>query len=258
MFLLTSSDCTARRITYRLYIPHNEACTLHAILWVHGGGFVLGSVTEFQIDGVCRMMALKSGVRILSVEYRKSPEYSLMAGRADVEEILLFARQYFIWIALGGESAGATLALSVALKFPMEINHLLLVYPVLENGVDWKKLETSWILDKAVMTWFVSNHGSTNELENVAEAGIMHDFLKKSDADKLVSRLPRAHIISADLDAFQIGSSKLEDKFRRANVDVVHNRYPNTDHGFFSFGMDQSEAGIENAARLIQDTMCMK
>jgi acetyl esterase/lipase len=90
-------------------------------------------------------------------------------------------------------------------------------------------------------------------LENVTEQSVMRELFRVHD-DRL-SHLPSTHIISAGLDALQIGSINLEKRLRRATVDIVHDCYLESDHGFLSFGIDQSEAGIENAAKQIRHTL---
>ena len=201
-------------------------------------------------------MAAKSRMRVVSVEYRKTPEFSLMAGRRDVEEALVSAAQNYSRVVLGGESAGATLALSVAIKHPALVRHLLLVYPGLEHGIDNLKMEESWILDSTVMAWFRSHHGTIEEKDKEDETLILEQLLREADTHlDLVARLPSTHIISAGLDPLHLGSAKLEDKMRRAGVAVQHDHYPESDHGFFSFGIAQSEAGIVNAMSRMRETL---
>jgi acetyl esterase/lipase len=47
VFVLIISDFpfVYRKIPFRLYVPHTERYKTDAIVWVHGGGFVLGSIT---------------------------------------------------------------------------------------------------------------------------------------------------------------------------------------------------------------------
>jgi epsilon-lactone hydrolase len=86
------------------------------VLWFHGGGFIAGT-PEVTI-GKAAATARAAGVRVRSVEYRLAPEHpfpaapddALAAYRAVLEEVP--AEQLFI----GGESAGATLALGLAIE----------------------------------------------------------------------------------------------------------------------------------------------
>ncbi len=143
-----------RTVIYREYEPDNLASPNDLLLWVHGGGFVLGAVNEFQIDATCRTLARKCGLRVLSVEYRKTPEFHIKAGFDDVMAMLEHVTLQWphTRVALGGESAGATLALGTALKKPHLVHHLLLVYPGLLHGIG--DLE-GWILSSAVLNWFM-------------------------------------------------------------------------------------------------------
>jgi acetyl esterase/lipase len=76
-----------------------------------GGGFVLGSAFEKHIDAACREIARLSRVRIVSVDYRKTPENHLMAAMTDMETSVLWALSRYKNIAIGGESAGSVVLL---------------------------------------------------------------------------------------------------------------------------------------------------
>jgi acetyl esterase/lipase len=102
--LLTDGNVTVRCRHYR---PTN-AVKDAVLIWAHGGGFVLGRVDEEHIDKTCRDISLRSGIEILSVDYRLAPEFSLMASFEDVEAVLRISRSRYKKIALGGESAGKT------------------------------------------------------------------------------------------------------------------------------------------------------
>lgn len=84
------------------------------LLWFHGGGFVAGSA-EITI-GKAVATARAAGVLVRSVDYRLAPEHpfpaapddALAAYRAVLEEVPVDE------LVIGGESAGATLALGLA------------------------------------------------------------------------------------------------------------------------------------------------
>ncbi|CAK7199029.1 hypothetical protein SEUCBS139899_001697 [Sporothrix eucalyptigena] len=111
-------------IPVRLYRPEGttDNATLPVYVFFHGGGYFLGSLdTE---DANCRYLALQTGVAVLNVGYRHTPEHRFPAAADD-------AWAAFQWVAseeaaklgldarrvvVGGISAGATLAISVALR----------------------------------------------------------------------------------------------------------------------------------------------
>jgi acetyl esterase len=63
----------------RMYRPRTAG--RGALVWFHGGGFVVGSLDSH--DGICRALAVRSGVTILSVDYRLAPEHPFPAGLED-------------------------------------------------------------------------------------------------------------------------------------------------------------------------------
>lgn len=91
------------------------------LLFFHGGGFTIGSVASH--DGLCRQLALLSGAVVLSLEYRLAPEHPFPAAQDDAWAALAWLADHGASIgadvtrlAVGGDSAGGTLAAVCALK----------------------------------------------------------------------------------------------------------------------------------------------
>ncbi|MFM0636865.1 alpha/beta hydrolase [Paraburkholderia metrosideri] len=111
------------------------------VLYFHGGGFVLGSLASHQI--VTARIAADTGLDVIAVDYRLAPEHRAPAAHDDCLEVTLAAlngRLPFDLLAegalqLAGDSAGATLAASVAMRLRDDgiqgIRGLALVYPML-------------------------------------------------------------------------------------------------------------------------------
>ena len=57
-------------IAARRYTPEDPAAT---ILWLHGGGWVICDLDSH--DAMCRMLAVRSGARVIAVDYRRAPEH---------------------------------------------------------------------------------------------------------------------------------------------------------------------------------------
>lgn len=112
-----------------------------AVLYFHGGGFVLGSLDSHQI--VTARIAADTGLDVIAVDYRLAPEHRAPAAHEDCLEITLAAlkgRLPFdlcadVALQLAGDSAGATLAASVAMRLRddsvQHLRGLALVYPML-------------------------------------------------------------------------------------------------------------------------------
>ena len=83
------------------------------LLWLHGGGFIGGTVGD--IDAVCCGLAHQAGLTVVSLEYRLAPEHPFPAALHDTYDAMrwLAAHGGFLGgdgrLAAGGQSAGAAL-----------------------------------------------------------------------------------------------------------------------------------------------------
>ena len=102
----------------RLYRPPADGLR-PTFLWIHGGGFVAGSLEGYDIP--LRCLAIRSGWQIVSVDYRLAPEHPFPAAPDDCRAALdsLFLDQAIeadpARIAVGGDSAGGLLATLTAI-----------------------------------------------------------------------------------------------------------------------------------------------
>ena len=126
-------------IGIRLHRPHNGTVRGPALLWIHGGGYVLGSPA--QDDILCRRFADTLGITVAAVRYRLAPEHPYPAPLEDCYSALQWLAGLPAVdpgrIAIGGSSAGGGLAAALALltRDRAEINPVLqlLVYPMLDD-----------------------------------------------------------------------------------------------------------------------------
>lgn len=104
------------------------------LVWVHGGGFCVGDAAS--TDALCGALAMAAGIAVVSVDYRRAPEHPLGLAIADVWQALEWSAARFpaARLALGGDSAGATLALDTLMSHDGELaerlDRLLLCYPL--------------------------------------------------------------------------------------------------------------------------------
>lgn len=121
---------------YRQTTKKNQA----ALLWIHGGGYVLGSA----VDERARIIAAKLDCTVVSVEYRLAPEHPFPAGPNDCWAVLdWMMREHRALgidvnrVAIGGASAGGGMAAGVALMNRDRHDHplvlQLLLYPMIDN-----------------------------------------------------------------------------------------------------------------------------
>lgn len=117
----------------RLYVPvHSRELPL--LIYLHGGGWSFGSIDSH--DRFLRQLAVYGQLAILSVGYRLAPEYPYPTARDDVIGIMHGLSDHAILPEfgdcarfLGGDSAGAHIALSAAMELPRGmLNGLILFY----------------------------------------------------------------------------------------------------------------------------------
>jgi acetyl esterase/lipase len=110
-----------------------------ALLWIHGGGYVLGSTK--QDDRLCRRFSSELGITVASVDYRLAPEHPYPAALDDCYSALTWLSRLPAVdparVAIGGASAGGGLAAALALlaRDRGEITPALqlLAYPMLDD-----------------------------------------------------------------------------------------------------------------------------
>jgi acetyl esterase/lipase len=127
----------------RLFRPASAAEPAPALLWIHGGGYVIG--TAEMDDHLCAQFTKRLGITVASVEYRLAPEHPYPAALEDCYTALT-------WlaglpgvdpgqVAIGGASAGGGLAAALALwardhaspERAVTPAFQLLVYPMLDD-----------------------------------------------------------------------------------------------------------------------------
>lgn len=122
----------------RAYVPAPPDASSGAIVWFHGGGWVIGDLDGF--DHVARELCVRSGSVVASVDYRLAPEHPFPAAAQDAEDALRWAAgagarilgHDAARIAVGGDSAGGQLAALAALRAPGLARGQLLAYPALD------------------------------------------------------------------------------------------------------------------------------
>lgn len=109
----------AGTVGVRIYRPLHERQRLPGLLWIHGGGFVIGHPR--MDDALCQRFAIEAGCLVVSVDWRLAPEHPFPAGLHDAYAALQWmhdeadALQLDGRIAVAGASAGGNLAAALCL-----------------------------------------------------------------------------------------------------------------------------------------------
>jgi acetyl esterase len=221
-------------IAARIYRPRTG--TLPLLVYFHGGGWVVGSVTIS--DPFCRALANASGCAVISVEYRLAPEDRYPAAADDAYAATRWSADHASElgidasrIAVGGSSAGGNLAAVVTLMArergaPM-IAFQLLHVPVTDHDFDtasYRANGTGFGLTRSGMRWFWDHYAPDPSLRDEAYASPLRA--------KDLSGLPPAHVVTAECDPLRDEGKAYATRLRQAGVATTYVEYPGMVHGF--------------------------
>jgi len=229
-------------VLVRVYRPVAGPESAPALLWIHGGGYVLGSIEED--DPMASHLAESIPCVVVSVEYRLSPEHPFPCSLDDCYTALTWlatnSNQLGIddtRIAIGGVSAGGGLAAGLALlardRGEVDVVFQLLVYPMLDDcNVDQTGdgLVDSfvWTRENNFMGW-EAYLGRTPGGEGVSP------YASAARSDDLAG-LPPAYIPVGELDLFLNENIDYGRRLIEAGVAAEIHVYPGAYHGFDLLG----------------------
>lgn len=239
IFIHCQDDHTQLRL--RIYKPLSVDTPTPALLWMHGGGYLIGKPE--QDDGICAQYVRELGITIFSVDYRLAPKHPFPAPLDDcysaLKWIVSHAQEINIdpkRIAVGGNSAGSGLAAALAQlardRNDVEISFQLLIYPMLDD----RTLLRMDIDDSNNVTW---NHKSNRfgwESYLGQECGAEEVPAYSVPARRAdLSGLPPAWIGVGALDIFHAEDVAYAEKLKQADVKCETMIVPGAFHGFDVF-----------------------
>jgi len=237
-------------IPIRIYYPKNvEKKSLPILYYIHGGGFVAGSMDV--VDEMCKMLSEKMQGIVVQLAYRLAPENPYPAGLNDCLTVLEWIYNHAEEIGgdkdkigISGDSAGGNLALVCALidrdKKQKMIQALALLYPsvdaahMAENLVKARKVyEVSDkhakvlndLLDIMAISLLKPTIGEYLGVEDdtIAEVSpLLHDL----------SALPSVILLEGEYDFLRVENDMLAQKLHQVQNDVTYIRYQGISHGF--------------------------
>lgn len=223
----------------RIYVPPGATGEGPALVFFHGGGFVLGSIDSH--DGVCRFLARHSGVRIISVEYRLAPENPFPAAVDDTiaafRHVATHSANFGATpgaVGIGGDSAGGAIAAVAAHTCVQEgavapaFN--LMIYPVTDGvgGHPSRELfREGYFLDAEMIAWYQSHYAPDPAL-------LPHPRMSPLRADDFTG-LPPTCVVTAGFDPFRDEGVDYANRLRRDGVAVTRLHYGGLAHAFATF-----------------------
>jgi acetyl esterase len=226
--MVTSKDGT--RVSVRLYQPRKEASPA-TVLFIHGGGWVAGSVASYEPD-VLRFVGA-TGMSVASVEYRLSPEHRRPAA---LEDCLAAARMLVDTgeaspLAIVGDSAGGNLALECAISLRHEDVRLaaqLLFYPAVDpaaqDNQSYRENGHGYLLTSEDMAYYWSAYLGPEDRGAIAGYAPF--------ARERLAGLPPTVLVTAGFDPLRDEGRQLAIDLIHADVPVTYLPNPTLTHGF--------------------------
>ena len=226
------------QVTCRLYLP-DAVARPPLLLYAHGGGFMQGSLPSW--DAMLRELVRQSGAAALSVDYKLAPEHRFPKA---FEEMVAMTRLAALEgaglgidpsrLALGGDSAGANLALAAAMTVRDEglsaVRFMLLVYGVYSTETEspsWQRFGQGAGLSQTQMRWIWETYlGHPEQQRDWRAAPILGNL----------AGLPPAHLLVGGLDPLLDDNRRLAAALAAAGVANTLKVYDGINHGFIRYG----------------------
>ncbi|MBS4981484.1 MAG: acetyl esterase [Lachnospiraceae bacterium] len=248
------------KIRVRLYYPDAEE-KHHALVFIHGGGFTVGSNNTH--DRIMRSLMEASGCVVIGVDYHLAPEVKFPIQLYECAEVVKYFHErgsefglFTETIALSGDSGGANLAMNTNLylrdieKGNSYISALLLYYGSygLEDSVSQRLHGTS--LDgmrKCDLEYYMSCY-----FENVQEDSKSPYFASLNN--DLTYGIPPVYLCCGDLDPLLDDSTALYHILKNQGIYTELEIIPGCLHAYLHYGrmMEEAVYCIENSSRFLR------
>lgn len=226
----------------RLYAPGGGR--LPVLLYLHGGGFTIGDLETH--DSLCRQLALRSGAAVVALDYRLAPEHRFPAAVDDSWAALAWLHEHAgtlgldaSRLAVGGDSAGGTLAASTAFfardrGLPLALQLLITPGTASQpNTASHKLFAHGFLLDSDSIAWFFDHY---------LDRGQRHDWRFAPLEAPDHSGLAPACVVLAECDPLVDEGLAYADVLRAAGVPVQLELYRGVTHDFIKMGRQIPEA----------------
>jgi acetyl esterase/lipase len=223
----------------RFYKPGTGSGPFPAIVYFHGGAFVIGSITTY--DGTTRSLAEQTRAMVVSIGYRLGPENKFPTAHNDAYTAYKWIIQNAATlgidparIAVAGEDAGANLACNVSIaarKDKIKIpNYQLLIQPITEatmNTSSYTTYANAEPLNAAIMSWAFKNY-------------LNHDSERVDPRIALgnanLAGLPPTYIFNAEIDPLLVDGEQLQLNMQTAGSPVQRRIFDGVTHDFYGMG----------------------
>ncbi len=239
----------------RLYVPSEGR--LPVLVYLHGGGFTVGSIATHDV--LCRHLSHLANCAVLSVDYRLAPEHQFPQAFEDAWDALQWVSEQAFEhgldsarIAVGGDSAGGTLAAACALQardLQLALKLQLLFYPGCTAHQETRSHKTfahGFVLEERHIAYFFNQYiPSRRDREDWRFSP-----LSASDIDAVAP----AWFGLAECDPLVDEGLAYADKLRAAGVPVDLEIYRGVTHEFIKMGrvIPEAQRAHLDAARALR------
>lgn len=233
-------SCGAR--PYRLYLPPRTASPSPALLFLHGGGWSMGSPASY--DHLTRWLCQAAQIAVLSLDYRLAPEHRFPCALEDAAHAIrwLGANAALLSIdasriAIGGDSSGGALAAATTHRMRNDPNLRIvaqvLMYPVLtleENAPYRSRAELG------AGGYFLTNNGIERAAERyLASRELARDPRASPILEADLSGLPPTLVVTGGFDPLRDECMHYVERLTQAGSPAQLRCFDSTIHGFLSF-----------------------
>ncbi len=247
-------------VAVRVYVPPAAESPSPVLCWMHGGGWIMGSLDTADITA--RSITARVGCTTVSVGYRLAPEHPFPAAVEDCHAVVAWVVAHAEEIgadagrvAVGGDSTGGNLAAVTALvardRGGPDLCFQLLVYPVTDFDFATASMldnAEGWFLTRDAVRSFADHYVDRSDRANPYAAP-----LRASD----LGGLPPALVITADLDPLRDEGEAYGWRLKEAGVPTAVSRYDGMIHGFYSMtaALDRATDAQDQAAAALRAAM---
>lgn len=259
---LTLSARDGYAIPVRLYAPSAEV--LPVLVYFHGGGFTVGSVQTH--DGLCRRISHLAHCAVISVDYRLAPEHTFPTAYEDAWDAVLGVSQLGAALglnssrmALGGDSAGGTLAAACAIEASnqgLQLALQLLFYPGCaghQDSTSHRTFAKGFALEKEHIDFFFGQYLRTPADRDDWRFAPL-DGLGPDGLEVDLAGVAPAWLGLAECDPLVDEGLQYADRLRMAGVAVDLEIYRGVVHEFIKMGraIPQAQTAHADAARALR------
>jgi acetyl esterase len=252
-------------VRVRIVRPLIAAGKLPVILYMHGGGWVLGNAHTH--DRLVRELAVGAGAAIVFVEYDRSPEarypVAIEQGYAVAQWVMREGAANALdpeRMAVAGDSVGGCMTAALTLmardRGDVRFVHQSMYYPVTDAAMDtgsYEQFAEGYYLTAKAMAWFWDAYAPDVERRREPYASPLQA------TDEQLADLPPAFVIVDEADVLRDEGEAYAGRLRAAGVPVTTVRYDGTTHDFMMLNplspSRATRAAVAQAIAVLQEAL---